>query len=462
MRVMRLKTALVAVPVFACMPFTVAAETLRDVLSDTYYYSPSLEGQRAQLRALGEDISIAKAGRLPTVNLDSSLGVSRDFNNFNSTGTSTPLSMGFNGSLPLYDGGQAANQVSQARATVDSASATLRSGEQQLLLNATIAFFDVLRDEEIRDLTRENLRLLREELVASETRFEVGEVTLTDVAQTKSRVAGANSNVVQADGNLRISAETFRNIVGRLPQRLEPPEFLPRIPETMLAAETEAVANDPSIVSARAAERAAVYAIRAAMSGNLPDVTLQSSITGRVNDPLENDNANFNTQLTLSLRAPVYQGGATDSRVRRARHVASQRRAEYHAAVRNVQQEVTTSWNQLLTARGAIEAGEERVKAAEIAFMGVKEELLVGSRATIDVLNAEQERLDARIALVRAVRDLNTAAYRLLAAMGRFDPVSFGLEPAPETGEGLHGVEPKSIYGIPDTASTTWRFPWRP
>ena len=462
MRVMRLGAALCALSVMAVPAARLSAETLRDVLSDAYYYSPSLEAQRAQLRALGEDVAIARSARLPVVNLDGSFGLARDFNSFNQTDTSSPLSLGLTGALPLYDGGQAANEVSQARATVDSAAATVEANEQQLLLNATIAFFDVLRDEEIRDLTRENLRLLREELIASETRFEVGEVTLTDVAQTKSRVAAANSNIVQADGNLRISAETFRGIVGRLPGRLDAPEFLPRLPPNMLAAETEAVANDPAIVSARAAERAAVYAIRAAMSGNLPDVTLQTSLTSRLNSVLEDDAGSVNTQLTLSLRAPVYQGGATDSRVRRARHVASQRRAEYHEAVRDVQQAVTTSWNQLETARGAIEAGEERVKAAEIAFMGVKEELLVGSRATIDVLNAEQERLDARIELVRAVRDLNVAAYRLLASMGRFNALSFDLAPVQEDGEGLNGVEPPSLYGIPETASTTWQFPWRP
>lgn len=440
------------------------AETLTQTVADAYLYNPSLEAARAQLRALGETVPIAEAGRLPSLSVTGNSGFSRTagLSSFGFNTATSPLSLQLNGSVPLYDGGESANAISEARANVESSYATLNGNEQALILSAISAFFDVLRDREIRNLTRENLRVLRQELEASEARFEVGEVTLTDVAQTKSRVAEANSNVIQADGLLRVSAENFRLFVGRLPGELMPPNFLPALPKSVVAAESEALANDPSIVATRAAERAAVYAIRQAMAGKLPQVTLSSTVTGGSNDLLESDPASITTQLNLSISAPLYQGGATDAAVRRARHIASQRRAQYHEAVRTAQEAVNRAWHSLATSRGAIEAGKERVSAADLAFEGIKEELLVGSRATIDLLNAEQERLNARIALVRSVRDLNVFGYSLLAAMGRLTPESLGVESVDEAGNGIAGVEPTDRDGYPKTSTVAWRFPWRP
>lgn len=444
-------------------PQPVMAETLRDALRDAYLYDPSLEAQRAQLMALGEDVALARSRRMPTLSGSASLALTRSGVSLGNLSNSEPATLGLTGSLPLYDGGQAANQVSQARATVDSSYSSLRNIEQATMLLAVTAFFDVLRDAELRDLSRDTLKLLVEELDASEARFEVGEVTLTDVAQTRARVAEANSALVQADGALRVSAESYRATVGRLPGELIPPQNLPKLPETLTAAETEALAKDPAIIAARAGERAAVFAVRAAQASALPSVNLQTSLSSSFSDVIGNeDNYSLSGQLSLQLSAPIYQGGATASAVRRARFVASQRRSEYHAAVRAAQQEVTVAWNQLGTAKGAIEAGKERVRAADIAFAGVKEELFVGSRATIDLLNAERERLTARNALVRAVRDLNVAAYTLLAAMGRLEPESFGIDPVDGGRSGLRGVEPASLFGVPDVATTAWRFPWRP
>lgn len=445
------------------------AETLYDALRDAYYYNPSVEAARANLRALGENVPIAESGRLPTLAVNAQQQYNHQITNPDVGGRVTrPLSLGLSGSLPLYDGGLSANQVSQARANVDAGYSQLNDTEQQTLLSAVQVFFNVLRDKEVRDLTIENLRLLQEEQSAAEIRFEVGEVTLTDVAQAKSRVAAANANVVQAEGALRASAGVYRSVVGRLPTRLEPPETLPELPDELFAAETDSLANHPSIRAARAAERAALYAIRAQMAGKLPTVDLSATIQGNLSDGIVGESL-FSTRsgdtrtatagLSLNFNAPIYQGGRVDAQVRQARHTASQRRAEYHAAVRTVQQELSTAWQSLVTARGAIEAGRERVRAAQIAYEGVREELLVGSRATIDVLDAEAERLNARIALVQSVRDLNVAAYAVLAAMGRLDPDSLGLE---RTIESPLEVIGSNAPGYPRDATTAWRFPWRP
>jgi len=467
----------IALRTMACAALLVStgaqAETLYEAMRDAYYYSPQIEAARASLRALGENVPIAEAGRLPTLAFTAQqqyatrltrppTGLGRE---------SRPLALSLNGNLPLYDGGLAANQVSQAEANVESAYAQLNGNEQQILLLAVQVFYDVLRDKEIRDLTIENLKLLREEQTAAEIRFEVGEVTLTDVAQAKSRVAAANANVVTAEGNLRASAARYRAAIGRLPTKLEPPESLPELPENLAAAETDAMANHPSIRAARAAERAALYAIKAAMSGKLPTVDLQASLQGNLSDGVigesffsngRGDTRTATAGLTLSFNAPIYQGGRVDAQVRQARHTASQRRAEYHDAVRNVQQDLGTSWQALVTARGAIDAGIERVKAAQIAFEGVREELRVGSRATIDVLDAEQERLNARIALVRSVRDLNVAAFSVLASIGRLDPERLGLNQVIDADTDLTVLTPDSRYGHPEDATTAWRFPWRP
>ena len=449
------------------------SETLYDAMRDAYFYNPSIEAARSNLRALGENVPIAKAGFLPTLAIRATQNIDQRLTERSSTPSSSsrPLTGNLIGSVNLYDGGVTANRVSEAEANVESAYADLNATEQQTLLSAVEVFFDVLRDKEIRELTRKNLANLQEELVASKVRFEVGEVTLTDVAQTESRVAGANSNLVQAEGNLRTSAARYRGVVGRLPTALEPPTALPETPENLASAETDAIATQPSIRAARANERAAVYAIRSAISGKLPTLDLQGTLTGRLSDSVIGDSFFSNDSedtrsasfgLTLTLNAPIYQGGRVDAQVRQARHRASQARSLYHNAVRNVQQNVNVSWQTLVTARGSIEAGLERVRAAQIAYEGVSEELRVGSRATIDVLNAEAELLSAQIALVQATRGLNVAAYTLLASMGRLDPERLGLDQAIDADTDPTILNAPVSYGYPSDTQTAWRFPWRP
>ena len=445
----------------------VSAEGLREVVQDAYLYNPSIDASRAALRAQGENIAIANSARLPQVSVNSTYRLARRWaSNPVPDDTSAPFSLDLNGSIPIYDGGRAANNISQARANVDAAYSQLTTQEQSVILNAVSAYFDVLRDKEVRDLTVESLKLLLEELKASEARFEVGEVTITDVAQTKSRVAAANANVIQADGNLRSSAEGFRAIVGRLPGALDAPDLLPELPASAKAAEDIGLAQHPSIRAARSAERAAVYNIRVINADKLPTLQFNSSLGGQLNDTTAGLSARRDNQLTaalnLTLNAPVYQGGQVDSRIRQAQHIATQRRAEYHAAVREVQRSVNVAWQAFVTARGAIEAGEEQVRASKLAFDGIREELLVGSRATIDVLDAEQTLLNARISLVNSVRLLNVAAYSLLSAMGVLGPEFFDIVPVEGDEGGTAGVEPLSPYGVVNSPEAAWRFPWRP
>ena len=449
------------------------SETLYDAMRDAYYFNPSIEAARANLRALGETVPIAEAGFLPTLAFQAQQQINQRLTERNSPPSSgtRPLTGSLIGQINLYDGGETANNVSQAKANVDAAYSNLNATEQQTLLSAADAFFDVLRDHELRDLTRQNLKNLQEELEASKARFEVGEVTLTDVAQAESRVAAANSSLIQAEGALRNSAAEYRGVVGRLPTKLEPPETLPELPETLIAAETDAIATHPTIRAARANERAAVYAIRSAMADKLPTLDLQGTLQGQLSDSIvgdslfsnrETDTRSASVGLTLTFNAPIYQGGRVDAQVRQARHTASQARAEYHNAVRTVQQNVSVSWQSLVTARGSIAAELQRVRAAQLAFEGVSEELRVGSRDTLDVLNAEAELLSAQIALVQAVRNHNVAAYTLLTAIGRLNPQRFNLEPVFDAEADPTQLNAPVSYGHAQDAATAWRFPWRP
>lgn len=460
-----LRGAVAALALLVCAP--VLAEDLGRVVEDAYLYNPTIDAARAALLAQGEGVAIANAGRLPTLNLSSSYSLARRWTADPVPDTTTaPFSLGLTGNVPLYDGGRTANTVSQARANVDAALARLATQEQTTILNAVSAYFDVLRDVEVRDLALDSLRLLVQELEASKARFEVGEVTITDVAQTKARVAAANADVIRADGALRASAEVFRSVVGRLPGTLEPPEFLPELPPTARAAEDIGVATHPSIRAARSAERAAVYNIRVINADKLPTVRFGSTLDGNLTDTTDGFDSRFNTQITagvnVTLNAPLYQGGQVDSRIRQAQHIAGQRRAEYHVAVREVQRSINVAWQQFVTARGAIEAGKEQVIAAKLAFDGIREELVVGSRATIDVLNAEQALLNARVSLVNSVRQFNVAAYTLLSAMGLLGPDFFGIAPVRGGEAGVAAVEPLSPYGVVNNPEAAWRFPWRP
>jgi TolC family type I secretion outer membrane protein len=462
-----------AIAALALMTSTASAETLYDAMRDAYFYNPSVEAERANLRALGENVPIARAGFLPTLSFQLSQQLNTSLTNpdFGASRAQRPLTAALQGSLNLYDGGQTANQVSEAEANVEAAYASLNATEQQTLLAATQAFFDVLRDAEIRNLSRRNLSNLNEALDAAKLRFEVGEVTLTDVAQAESRVAAANSTLVQSEGNLRTSAATYRNVVGRLPSRLEPPESLPEIPDSLPAAEADALATQPSIRAARAAERAAIFAIRRSMAGKLPTVNLDSTLSGSLSDGIigdsffsnrSSDNRSASVGLQLTLNAPIYQGGRVDAQVRQARHLASRARAQYHEAVRTVEQNVNISWQTLVTARGSIEANLERVRAARIAYEGVQEELRVGTRSTIDLLDAEAELLNAQIALVQATRGLNVAAYSLLASMGRLNPENLGLNRVIDARTDLSVLTPGISYDYPRDTTAAWRFPWRP
>jgi len=411
------------------MAGSAAGETLEDALIAAYTTNPGLDARRAGLRATDEGVSQALSGWRPTVTVNSSYGFQNVDNGISST-SSSPLAGQLTLSQPVYTGGQVSNQRSQADALVQQGRAGLVSTEQDVLLATVTAFVNVRRDEEVVLLNENNVKVLRRQLRASKDRFEVGEATRTDVAQSRARLSRAQSDKTQAEAQLTNSWANFERVVGHLPGILDDPPGLTGLPETLDDANRIAQVENPLIVAALFAERAADAGIGVAKSGLYPRVSIEGnySYSTDVTGPLrDNEQASILGRLTV----PLYQGGVVYSRVRQAEQSRSQRQREAADARRQVLENVTRAWAALTAARATNISNRAQVKANLIALDGVQQELLVGSRTQLDVLDAEQELLNSRVSLVRSLRDEYVAAHQLISSMGRMTVQAMGLPVTP-------------------------------
>jgi outer membrane protein len=317
----------------------------------------------------------------------------------------------------------------QAEAQVLSARATLRVTEQTVLLNAATAYMNLLRDTAILELQRRNVEVLQEQLRQTRDRFNVGEVTRTDVAQSESRLAAGRSQVLSAEATYKASAATYRQVIGVNPGTLSAGTPVDRFsPPNLPGAVSLATATHPAVATAQYNVDVAVQAVKAAESSLYPTATVTGSYTknwgavGSLN-VIESYTASVLGQLTI----PIYQGGAEYSLVRQAKETLGQRRLDLDVARDQVRQNTVQSWGQLEAAKATVDSTQAQVQAAEIALNGVREEARVGQRTTLDVLNAQQELVNARVALVGAQRDRVVASYTLLAATGHLAPEVLGL-----------------------------------
>lgn len=405
-------------------------ETLEEALAAAYQTNPQLMAQRAALRATDEGIATAQAGYLPSLSgsyayQDQNIDVRPD-----GTGEVIPGDRGSEGySLTLrqnlFRGFQDRNSLRQAESVVKAGRAQLQSVEQQVLLDAVTAYMNVLRDEAVVELNKNNVQVLERQLQASQDRFRVGEVTRTDVAQSEARLEGAKSNLLTADATLAASRAQYRRVVGRAPASLENPSRQPELPASLDEAIEVAMELSPGVIAARHNERAAKQAVSVAKGALLPTLNAQvqysdfdttgfnATTGGTVGQNTKN------TSVGVELSVPLYQGGSRYSSIRRAKQVRSQRLMEIQQAERVAQENVFVAWDRYRAAVGQIKSSEAQVRASEIALEGVRQEAYVGSRTTLDVLNAEQELLNARVALVRAQRDEAVTAYSLVSATGK-------------------------------------------
>jgi len=427
----------------------VQAESLQGALAKAYQTSPDLRDSRASLRAVDEGIAQALSGWRPTIGITGSGGVGHADTNQIKNQTLLPLNGAFEIVQPVYTGGETEASIRQADNQILSARARLRSTEQAVLLDGVSAYMDVLRDQGRLELNINNEQVLQRQREATQDRFDVGEVTRTDVAQAEARLSRASADRIQAQGVLAVSKATYERVIGEAPSDLEAAPPLPELPASLQEALNIGLAENPDIVSATHNERAAGDAVDVAFSDLLPRVDVQGRVSGNHENSLE-DVHGSNATLLARVTIPIYQSGVEYSRVREAKERRNQFRIQVEQARRQVVEAVTQAWEVLTTTRSNIEARRESVRANEIALEGVREEASVGSRTTLDVLDAEQELLDARVALVDAERDEYVAGYTLLSAIGRLAVARIGVpveeyDPAPhynKVREAYWGLEP--------------------
>ncbi len=266
-------------------------------------------------------------------------------------------------------------------------------------------------------LRENNLRVLGQELRAAENRFEVGEVTRTDVALAQAQLADARSGLATAQGNLAIAVEEYRNVIGRTPGSLSPPPNLPRLTGDVSADKALAVRQHPDLLAVQHRVAAAELAIRRAEASKRPTISAQGGLT--ISENLDSSNFTTSAQIGINANGTIYAGGARSSLVRSAQAQRDIQRANLHVVLNNIQQNVGVAYAQLSAARASLAASEQQIRAARIAFQGVREEATLGARTTLDVLDAEQALLDAEATRISAQSRLYVAAYAVLAATGR-------------------------------------------
>ena len=437
--------AVLFVTVGAASP--VAAESLLQAMANAYGANPSLNAARAETRAVDENVPQALSGYRPSVSASADYGFSSSDSisrpsaatggrSIRSSSRTEPAGVGLSVSQPIFNGFRTRNAVKSAESQVRSSREGLRNTEQNTLLDAVAAYMDVLRDSAIADLRRRNVEFLEEQVRASRDRFNVGEGTRTDVAQAEARLSQATTQVLVAESNYTSSRAVYRQVIGNDPAKLAPgrvPEKL--LPSTLNAALAAGQDEHPAILAAVHGVDAATHQVKSVEGEMLPSVSVQADIARRW-DPSSSVQRSDSASIVGRVTIPIYQAGQVSSRVRQAKETLGQRRIEVDVARDQVRAAVVAAWGGLEAARSQITAANAQVSAAQLALEGVIEEQKVGQRTTLDVLDAQQELLDAKVTLVSAERDKVVAAYSLIAAVGRLTAERLGLQVAvyrPET-----------------------------
>jgi outer membrane protein len=405
------------------------AETLNEALASAYSGNPTLRAERARQRGTDELVPQALSGWRPTVTAQATAGVERINNNgiqgrfFDDTRIPGQLQITL--TQPIFSGFETKYAVKSGEANVEAGRQDLLAIEQDILFQAIQAYMDVIRDRQILNLTQRNVEVLRQQLKAAQERFNVGVVTRTDVAQAQARLALSQSQVAAARSRLAASVASYVHIIGHSPGSLKYPKIA-KLPASVDQAVATAERINPQVLAAAFVAEAAHNDIGVARAGLLPDVSLQASALAQSPDLQKSPDEETYSLLGV-VTIPLYEAGQVYSAVRQAKQIASQQRIEIIEVQRAVRETVVTAWNALDAARQVIVSARSQVSADELALEGVKQEYLVGSRTTLDVLDAEAELLLARETLVAAERDQVVTAYQLIASTGRLTAQDLAL-----------------------------------
>lgn len=426
--------SLLATALLIGIPLAASGQSIEEALATAYRTNPQILAERARLRATDEGVAQALSNWRPSVTFSGDIGKARDWSRTTDTRTGTrtenervrtPATASATVRQPLYRGGRTVAETSRAENSVQRGRAQLQVVEQQVLLDAATAYTNLLRDAAVLDLNVNNEQVLSRQLQATRDRFQVGEVTRTDVAQAEARLSRSRADRIQAEGNLTSSRANYQRIVGEVPGRLQPARVPGNLPTTEPQAQRMAAEN-PTLISAMFNERAAQDTIDVVAGELLPTVNLQ----GALSRSEESQTRGFDrdtASVSVVVSVPLYQQGSVEARVREAKQVHGQRRIEVEDARRRALEDTTRAWEALSTARARLQAINAQIRAAQVALDGVTQEARVGSRTVLDVLDAEQELLDAKVNLVRSQRDEIVAAYQLASATGQLTAQKLAL-----------------------------------
>ncbi len=411
------------------------ADDLREALAAAYNTNPVLEGARAQQRATDEGVPIQRAQGVPSVALQATHieFIQQSANAF--TAPERNLGVNLQMLVPVYSGGAVRNGIAAAKERVEAGQADLRNTESAIFSQVVAAYMDVLRTEALVALATNNAAVLRTNLEATSDRFQIGDLTITDVAQSRSRLAVAEGDLQSAQANLIAARETYIRLVGQEPGVLEAPPPLPGLPATVGEAIVSALENNPNLDAARQRAEAAGFDTKAAGAGRLPTVGVfvngdYSDFYGTLGGPISANFAQSEKTANAGVRVtiPLFQGGLPAARQRQAGARESAALEDVIASERQVIAETRATYASWQAANGVIKSAQAAVEAAELSLEGVRAENSIGNRTIIEVLNAEQELVQARAQLVTARRNAYVAGFNLLALMGKAEARDLNLD----------------------------------
>lgn len=415
----------VAIGLALSLSSPVHAESLNSALAKAYEHSGLLEQNQALLRVADEDVFRAMAALQPVISW--SAGVSKSFSASNlGSSDSASASVGLNAQYSLFDFGRGQLGIDLANAAVEGTRQRLISVEQSVLLRAIEAYMQYRQALELVDLGENNLKVIQEELRAANDRFDVGEITRTDVALAEAALARSNSSLAQSRGDLSRARENYVAAVGAMPKGLTAPGALPDVPDNALVAKAVASSSHPDVLTAQSNLAQAEIQVAQAEAEIMPEI----SLTGRVSLSDTFNSTNYSNQTSIGIEAsmPLYTGGALTSAMRQVKARKESSRGALRATLLDIEMQVGAAYARLAVAKANRQASEQQIDAAQIAFDGVREEATLGSRTTLDVLNAEQDLLDANGNLVVANTEVIIATYSVMAALGQLTAANLGLD----------------------------------
>jgi outer membrane protein len=415
-------------------PMPALADTIEAALVRAYQNNPQLNSQRAQVRFTDENVPQALSGYRPKVAITGSAGY--QYTDTNSTaggspttivrtethGTNPPRSVGATVTQTLFNGQQTANKTRAAESQVSGAREALRVLDQTVLLSAATIYMDFLRDSAIVEVQQSNVRVLEQTLKQTKDRFNVGEVTRTDVAQSEAQLAAGKTQLLTAEANLVTTRSNFRRIIGNEPQGLAPGSPVDRfLPATLPSAVELGLIENPNVTAQMFGIDVSYLQVKVNEGALLPTVTLQAAVQQSYESSLILYRS-FGASATANVTVPIYQGGAEYSLIRQSKETLAQQRLALEQVRDATRANVVTAWGQLVAGKAQVSSAQSQVTASEIALNGVREEAKAGQRTTLDVLNAQQALVNARVALVTAQHDRVVASYGVLNAVGRLSP----------------------------------------